>query len=197
MLDARDERFPSLGATYRQIREALEFSQEEYCALKTYAESRELDFICTAFDTASVDFLEAINLQTYKLASHSITNLPLLEHVAAKNKRVIFSTGMCTLEEIDQAVAILKKSERKLTMLHCVSSYPQPPEDSNLRLMQVFRQRYGLPVGYSGHELGYVPTLAAVALGAVAVERHFTLDKTMEGFDHRISLEPQELMAMV
>ncbi len=197
VLDARDDRFPLLGATYRQIREALEFSQEQYLELKAYTENKGLDFICTAFDQQSVDFLEEIDLQIYKLASHSITNLPLLEYVAAKKKKIIFSTGMCVFNEIDQALAALRKAENDLIMLHCVSSYPQPPEDSNLSLMRVLSNRYGIPVGYSGHELGYLPTLAAVALGAVAVERHFTLDKTLQGFDHKISLEPHELISMV
>ena len=197
VLDAEDHRFPSLGSSYRQIRQALEFSKEQYLELKLYTESRGLDFICTAFDVESVDFLEEIDLGCYKLASHSITNLPLLKYIASKGKKIIFSTGMCTLDEVDQAVSLLKNNNNELMLLHCVSSYPQSAEESNLNLMKVYSERYGLPVGYSGHELGFTVTLAAAALGAVAVERHFTLDKRLEGFDHKISLEPQELTSMV
>lgn len=195
-LDAKDERFPSLGNTYRAIRESLEFSKKQFIELKEYAEGKGLDFICTAFDKESVDFLEDIGLETFKIASHSMTNLPLLEYIAGKKKKVIISTGMCTFDELDQAIEIFRKGHVDPTILHCVSSYPQPIEDSNLRLVQSIRERYKLPVGYSGHELGYLPTLIAVSLGAVAVERHFTLDKSMEGFDHKISLEPQELIVM-
>lgn len=197
VLDAADSRFPSFGTTYRQIREALEFSKEEFHELKSRSEKKGLDFICTAFDIPSVDFLEDIGLETYKLASHSITNLPLLKYVASKNKRIIFSAGMCTFDELDQAVDILKHVRKDSVLMHCVSSYPQPPEETNLRLMPLLRHRYALPVGYSGHELGYIPTLAAVCWGAVAVERHFTVNKNLEGFDHQISLSPNELVNMV
>jgi sialic acid synthase SpsE len=196
LLDAKDERFPGLGKTYREIRETLEFSKEEYQELKAYSENKGLGFICTAFDNESVDFLEGIGLETYKLASHSLTNLPLLKYLGGKKKKVILSTGMCTFEEIDQAVKILKNGCSELILLHCVSSYPQPVEDSNLKIIQALKERYGVAVGYSGHEIGFLPTLAAVCLGAEAVERHYTLDKTMEGFDHKISLEPQELINM-
>lgn len=197
VLDSEDKRFPSLGETYRQIREALEFSKAEYEELKDYSEKRGLDFICTAFDVPSVDFLEDVGLSIYKLASHSITNLPLLEYVAAKKKPVIFSTGMCTIEEIDTAFEILRQNDNELVLMHCVSAYPQPPAESKLRLIGELKGRYHVRIGYSGHELGYVPTLAAVAVGASVVERHFTLDKNMEGFDHKISLEPQELICMI
>ncbi|MBF0624814.1 MAG: N-acetylneuraminate synthase family protein [Magnetococcales bacterium] len=197
LLDAPDARFPGLGRTYREIRETLEFSKEEYLEIRDHCRARGVDFMCTAFDVESVEFLEEIGLETYKLASHSLTNLPLLTHLAGKKKPVYLSTGMCLLEEIDQAVEVLRQGVEKLVLLHCVSAYPQPAEVSNLRMIDVLRNRYGLPVGYSGHEIGFLPTLAAVARGAVAVERHFTLDKAMEGFDHKISLDPSELKAMV
>ncbi len=196
VLEAKDERFPSLGNTYKKIRQSLEFSKKQYVELKEYAEGKGLDFICTAFDKESVDFLEDIGLKTFKIASHSVTNLPLLEYIAGKRKSVIISTGMCTFEELDQAINIFSQNNVAPTILHCVSSYPQPVDASNLRLIQTIRERYRMPVGYSGHELGYLPSLIAVSLGAVMVERHFTLDKTMEGFDHKISLEPQELIMM-
>ncbi len=198
VMDAEDLRFPNLGKTYRQVRESLEFSLEEYSELKRYTEAQGMDFICTAFDVASVDFLEKLGLQVYKLASHSLTNIPLLKYLASKGKRVYFSTGMCTLEEIDTAVEVLRSGSKELVMFHCVSAYPHEDGDANLQMMDVLEKRYpGVSIGYSGHELGYIPTLAAVARGAVAVERHFTLDKKLEGFDHKISLDPAELIEMV
>lgn len=202
VLDAPDDRFPSLGRTYREIRDRLELSRDAYVTLKRYAEAKGLDFICTPFDQPSVDFLESIGLKTYKFASHSVTNLPLLRYVARKcasekGRHIILSTGMCTLDELDRAVAVLKTIAQSFTILHCVSSYPQAVSESNLALIPTLRSRYGVSVGYSGHEIGWLPTLVAVAMGATMVERHFTLDNTLEGFDHKISLEPHELIEMV
>lgn len=196
-LDKIDNRFPDFGNTYRQIREHLEFNNEQYLLLKKYSEDLNLDFIVTAFDNAAVDFLEKINIKIYKLASHSLTNYPLLEYISKKNKPVILSTGMCNLEEIDQSVEIFKRNKTPLALMHCVSSYPTPLDECNLSMMEVLRKRYNLPVGYSGHELGYLPTLASVSLGANLVERHYTLDKKMIGFDHKMSLDPNELISMI
>jgi len=197
VLDARDNRFPGLGTTYRQIRERLEFNFEQYQELKEYVESRGLDFLCTPFDHQSVDFLERLGVNSYKVASHSNTNLPLLKEIAAIGKSVYMSTGACTLEELDDAVEVFKSRSIRLTLLHCVSSYPTPVEEVNLGMIDFYRKRYEVPVGYSGHEIGYIPTIAAVALGAAAVERHFTMDKGLAGFDHKLSLEPAELKAML
>ena len=197
ILNAKDDRFPEFGSTYKEIRQHIEFDFEQYMGLKEHAEGKGLDFLCTPFDHQSVDFLEKLKVDRYKIASHSNTNLPLLEHIASIGKPVFMSTGACTLEEMDDAVEVFKKRGTDLTILHCVSAYPTPIEEHNLSMIDVIRQRYGVPVGYSGHELGYVPTLAAVSLGAVAVERHYTMDKKLIGFDHAISLEPQEIQAMV
>lgn len=197
VLNARDDRFPSFGSTYREIREHIEFNFEQYLDLKEYVLSKGLDFLCTPFDHQSVDFLEMLGVDRYKIASHSNTNLPLLEHIASIGKPVFMSTGACTMEEMDDAVEVFKKRGTDLTVLHCVSAYPTPLEEHNLRMIDIIRQRYGYPVGYSGHELGYIPTLAAVSMGAVAVERHFTVDKRLVGFDHAISLEPHEITAMI
>ena len=196
-LDARDDRFPAFGKTYREIREHLEFSIDEYRELKSYSEAKGLDFMVTAFDTDAADFLEELGVEVYKLASHSVTNLELLEYVARLHKPTFLSTGMAELEDIDRAVEIFRRQDTPLMLMHCVSAYPTPLTECNLAMMEVLKQRYGLPVGYSGHELGYLPTVAAIAMGAKAVERHYTLDKTMVGFDHRMSLEPHELIAMV
>lgn len=196
-LDAADERFPQFGRTYREIREHLEFSADQYRELKAHAQARQLHFMVTAFDCEAVDFLEEVGVDSYKLASHSLTNLDLLAYLARLKKPTVLSTGMSMLDEVDAAVDIFKTAGAPLSLMHCVSSYPTPVGDCNLSMMAVLKQRYGLPVGYSGHELGYVPTLASVAMGAELVERHYTLDKSMVGFDHKMSLGPDEMIAMV
>jgi len=197
VLDAPDDRFPEFGSTYREIREHLEFGWDEYVELKRYCDERQIIFLCTAFDIDAADFLKRLGISAYKVASHNLTNLPLLDHLAAIGKPVIMSTGMCTLDEIDEAVGIFKRRNTPLGLMHCVSVYPQPVEESNLAMIKVLRERYGIPVGYSGHEIGYLPTLASVALGAAIVERHITLDRNLVGFDHKLSLEPDELFHMV
>ena len=196
VLDAPDDRFPEFGSTYREIREHLEFDRAEYQEIERHCRDRGIIFLCTAFDIPAADFLEDL-VPAYKVASHGLTNLPLLEHLAGIGKPVIVSTGMCMEQEIDDAVAPFVRQQTPLALMHCVSSYPQPVEDSNLAMLDRLRQRYQVPVGYSGHEIGTLPTLAAVARGAELVERHVTLDRTLPGFDHKLSLEPQELTAMV
>lgn len=197
VLNAQDDRFPQFGSTYKEIRETMEFNFEQYLELKELVVGKGLDFLCTPFDHESVDFLEKLGVERYKIASHSNTNLPLLEHIASIGRPVFMSTGACTLDELDDAVEVFKKHGTDLTVLHCVSAYPTPIEDHNLSMIDIIRQRYGVAVGYSGHELGYIPTLAAVSLGAKVVERHFTMDKKLVGFDHAISLEPRELTGMI
>jgi sialic acid synthase SpsE len=197
VLDAKDTRFPEFGETYRQIREHHEFSLDEYALLKKYCEERKIAFLCTAFDIEAVDFLERLEVTAYKVASHSLTNLPLLEYLAKIGKPVILSTGMAQQDEVDSAVEVFNIKDSPLALLHCVSSYPQSAEESNLAMINKLRDHYHLPVGYSGHELGYLPTSVAVALGADIVERHITLDKELIGFDHKLSLEPAELFSMI
>jgi sialic acid synthase SpsE len=197
VLDAEDNRFPTFGKTYREVRAHIEFGQKEYSEIMEYCDARRIDFLCTAFDEDAVDFLESLGIAGYKMASHSLTNLPLLRYVAARGKPTVLSTGMCEVDEIDAAADVFKRSGTPFVLLHCVSAYPTPIEQCNLSAMALLRDRYDVPVGYSGHELGYLPTLAAVALGAQVIERHITLDKSLEGFDHRISLEPDELVRMV
>jgi sialic acid synthase SpsE len=197
VLDAADDRFPAFGKTYREVREHIEFSWDEYAELQAYCQEQGIDFLCTAFDTDAVDFLEELGVPVYKLASHSLTNLELLHYLAQVGKPVILSTGMAQLNEIDRAVEIFQAAGTKLNLLHCVSAYPTPIEQHNLVMIPKLRERYNIPVGYSGHELGYLPTLAAVAMGACIIERHYTLDKGMAGFDHKISLEPEEFTNMV
>ena len=196
-LNKKDERFPSFGNTYGEIRTFLEFNLEEYISLKKYSEELGLDFIVTPFDIKAVDFLEKINLQIYKLASHSITNLDLLHKVASLNKTTILSTGMSEIEDIDKAVEIFKNyKNEKLSLLHCISAYPTPLHECNLSMINFYKKRYKIKIGYSGHEIGYLPSLTAASLGADIIERHHTIDKKMEGFDHKLSLEPNELKEM-
>jgi len=197
VLNAVDGRFPEFGTTYREIREHLEFDFDQYKELKEYSEQKELDFIVTAFDTEAVDFLEDLGVEGYKLASHSLTNIDLLKYIAKTGKPTILSTGMANMSEIGTAVNIYQQSKTPLMLLHCVSAYPTPFDECNLSVMNLLKESFNLPVGYSGHELGFLPTTTAVAMGAVAVERHYTIDKNLPGFDHKISLEPDELINMV
>jgi sialic acid synthase SpsE len=196
-LDAPDDRFPEFGKTYREIREHLEFNMDQYKIIKKYTEDQGLDFLCTAFDPEAADFLEELGISIYKLASHSATNIELLEYLAKTGKQSIMSTGMAKMSEIDTAVKIFEKYKTPLMLLHCVSAYPTPLDECNLNMINVLKENFGLPTGYSGHELGYLPTLTAVAMGAVAIERHYTLDNDMMGFDHKMSLNPKDFIAMV
>lgn len=197
VLDNPDPRFPSFGATYREIRERHEFSAEEFLLLRNEAVSKGLTFFVTPFDIPSLQFLDLLEVDRYKVASHSVTNLPLLESIAKNGKPVLLSSGMCTLEELDRAVKIFQERGIDLALLHCVSSYPTLPEDTRLDLIQFYKNRYSIPVGYSGHEEGFSPTLYSVAAGAQLVERHITLDNSLEGFDHRLSVDPGDLHALV
>ena len=197
VLDAKDDRFPEFGSTYRDVREYLEFGFDQYLDLKQYAEDKGLDFLVTSFDTDAVDFLEDVGVEAYKLASHSLTNIELLQYLAPIGKPIILSTGMAEIEEIQTAVDIFKQHKTPVFLLHCVSAYPTPLEDCNLQMINTLKEKFDLPVGYSGHELGYLPTISAVAMGAVVVERHYTLNNKMTGFDHKISLEPDEFISMM
>jgi sialic acid synthase SpsE len=196
-LDAPDNRFPEFGKTYREVRNHLEFDMAQYQEIKKYTEEKGLDFLCTAFDPEAADFLEELGIEIYKLASHSATNIELLEYLAKTKKKSIMSTGMADMEEIDTAVKIFDKYKTPLLLLHCVSAYPTPLNECNLNMINVLKGNFNLPTGYSGHELGYLPTLTAVAMGAVAIERHYTLDNNMTGFDHKMSLGPKEFIDMV
>lgn len=193
VLSAKDERFPSLGNTYREIREHHELAFSDFVELRDHAESLGLDFFVTPFDKSAVDFLKPLELVAIKVASHSVTNIPLVSYIANQRKPTIMSTGMSTIDEIDTAVHILERAGVHLVLMHCVSSYPTEDSDLNLRVISQLLKRYNLPVGYSGHEENSIATLIAFALGARVIERHITTSKKLEGFDHRLSLEPDEL----
>lgn len=187
------------GKTYGEYRQALELGLEDFKKLKKVSEDLGTIFFATPFDKKSVDFLEEVGVDLYKIASFDATNLPLLEYVAKKGKPMILSTGMTSLEELDEAVETILKHNNQLMILHCVSVYPTVDESLNLSTVPFIKERYApLPVGYSGHESDFDPTLAAVALGAKIVERHMTLDKKLPGPDHAtVSLEPDEFRRMV
>jgi N-acetylneuraminate synthase len=181
--------------TYLEYRYRVEFEQEQYAEIARYADSRGLDWFASPWDEPAVDFLERMDVVAHKVASASVTDKGLLRRLAATGKPVILSTGMSTLEQIDAAVEILGTD--RLLMLHATSTYPLPPHEANLLMIDTLRERYDVPVGYSGHEPGLQISIAAVAMGAVAVERHITLDRAMWGSDHAASLEPHGLMSLV
>ena len=181
--------------TYLEYRYRVEFEQEQYTEIGAYADSRGLDWFASPWDEPAVDFLEQMHVVAHKVASASVTDISLLQKLHDTGKPIILSTGMSTIEQIDRAVEVLGTD--RLLILHATSTYPLPPEEANLLMIQTLQDRYGVPVGYSGHEPGLQISIAAVAMGAVAVERHITLDRAMWGSDHAASLEPHGLMSLV
>ncbi|EAI8233314.1 N-acetylneuraminate synthase [Campylobacter upsaliensis] len=175
----------------------LELSYESHFELMKHCKKHGIAFLSTPFDLESVEFLRGLDLPYFKIPSGEITNLPYLKAVAKCKKRVLLSTGMANLGEIEAALTILRKNgTRNITLLHCNTEYPTPFEDVNLNALKTLKEAFKLEVGYSDHTEGIVASLGAVALGAVVIEKHFTLDKTMEGSDHRASLEFEELRAL-
>ena len=176
----------------------LELSFDYFIELNNYCKEIGIEFLSTAFDFESIDFLNQLGMQVWKIPSGEITNLPYLIKIAKLNKKVILSTGMSTMREIEDAVNILKDhGASELIILHCTTEYPTPYEDANLNAMLAIKERFGYEVGYSDHTMGIEVPIAAVALGAKVIEKHFTLDRTMDGPDHKASLEPSELKTMV
>ncbi len=176
--------------------EKFELTFEQYKSLAQYAKSKNLIFMCTPWDKSSADAIESIGVPAFKTASADMTNLDLLEHLVNKNLPLILSTGMSTKEEIDQTVEFLIKLNADFALLHCNSTYPAPFKDINLRYLNNLKQ-YKIPIGYSGHERGIAVSIAAVAMGATIIERHFTLDRNMEGPDHSASLEYKDFKKLV
>ena len=186
--------------TQLEMSEKLTLPLEDFRKLKTYAEKRGIQFLSTPFDIVSINYLNDLGLDCFKVPSGEITNLPYLHKIGGLNKKVIMSTGMAELYEITDALNILIASgteKNKITILHCNTEYPTPCEDVNLRAMITIRDELGVGVGYSDHTLGIEVSIAAVALGAKVIEKHFTLDRNMSGPDHSASLEPDEFKAMV
>lgn len=178
----------------------LELKFDDFILLKKYAEEKGIEFASTAFDLESTRFLKDLGMRVFKIPSGEITNLPYLELIGSYNQETILSTGMATLDEIGIALTILIKSgtdREKISILHCNTEYPTPFEEVNLKAMLHIRDTFGVRVGYSDHTLGIEVPVAAVALGAEIIEKHFTLDNKMTGPDHSASLEPDELKSMV
>lgn len=176
----------------------LELSYEEFLALKEQCDKIGICFLSTPFDFDSIEFLNSIDMPFWKIPSGEVTNYPYLVALAKTGKPVVMSTGMCEMKEIEKAVRVLRENgTTDVKLLHCNTEYPTPFEDVNLKAMQTMKNTFNLEVGYSDHTKGIEVPIAAVALGATVIEKHFTLNRNMEGPDHRSSLEPDELKAMV
>ena len=178
----------------------LELSVDAHKKLIKYCNEKNIIFLSSPFDHESIDLLNELQLQIFKIPSGEITNLPYLRHIGSLNKIVFLSTGMSNLQEVGDALTVLINSgtlKENITVLHANTMYPTPMEDVNLNAMLTIQRKFGVDVGYSDHTLGLEVDIAAVAIGASVIEKHFTLDKSMEGPDHKASLEPEELKAMV
>lgn len=189
----------STDSQYQMLKK-LELSQENHELLIDYCKHKNINFFSTAFDLDSLQYLKEIGLDLVKIPSGEITNLPYLRKAAKLFKKVILSTGMCTMQEIEDAVNVFLReniSKENITILHCNTEYPTPMSDVNLMAMLSIQQKIGTEIGYSDHTLGIEVPIAAVALGASVIEKHFTLNNKMEGPDHAASLEPHQLREMV
>ncbi|HEY4151292.1 MAG TPA: N-acetylneuraminate synthase family protein [Chitinophagaceae bacterium] len=182
--------------TYINYRKMIEFGQEEYAAIDKYCRDLGIDWFVSCWDEEAVDFIEQFNPGLYKLASASLTDMALIEKVKDTGRPFILSTGMSTMHEINEAV--LRFESDRMMIAHSTSAYPCSPEELNLQMLRSLAREYpGIPLGYSGHETGLATTLAAVAIGACFVERHFTLDRAMWGSDQAASVEPQGMQRLV
>lgn len=176
----------------------LMLSYDEFIELKNYCEEKKCNFLSTAFDVKSVYFLKKIGIQLWKIPSGEVTNYPYLKAISKYHQPIIMSTGMCTIQEIREALQVLVGSgANDITLLHCNTQYPTPFEDVNLKAMLTLEKEFQVKVGYSDHTLGIEIPIAATAMGATVIEKHFTLDRSWEGPDHKASLEPNELKQMV
>ena len=183
------------GSTNGDLKRGLEFGQSQYAEIDRYCRSKGMLWFASCWDEGSVDFIEQFQPPCYKIASASLTDDQLLRYHRRTKRPIILSTGMSTLEQIDHAVDVLGRDD--LIILHTTSTYPSEITDLNLKVIQELSARYGVPVGYSGHEVGLAPSLAAAALGACVVERHITLDRAMWGSDQAASVEPQGITRLV
>ena len=198
--DYQENNMKGGGDSQQDMLSKLELSPENHYELIRYCEARNIHFFSTAFDLDSLEFLASLNLDLWKIPSGEITNYPYLRQIAKTKDPIILSTGMSDLQDIKNAIAALEEngaSRDNITVLHCNTQYPTPMQDVNLNAMNWIGQELGVKIGYSDHTLGIEVPIAAVALGATMIEKHFTLDRDMEGPDHKASLEPEELKAMV
>lgn len=197
MADYQRENMGGAVSQKEMLRKIL-LTYDDFMELSDYCKEIGIRFLSTPFDMESIMFLYGIGCALWKIPSGEITNYPYLVKIARYGQPIILSTGMSTLEEVECAVEILKNNgSGEVTLLHCTTEYPTPYKDVNLKAMKTLQDYFGCPVGYSDHTLGIEIPIAAVGMGAVVIEKHFTLDRNMEGPDHKASLEPQELKAMV
>ena len=198
--DYQIENTQNQNETQYQMLKNLELSMEDHYELIAYCNKKNINFFSTAFDLESLDFLHSLNFSLFKIPSGEITNYPYLYKIGSFKKEVIISTGMCTMQEIEEAIEVLINAgtdRNRITVLHCNTEYPTPMIDVNLKAMLDIQEKLKVAIGYSDHTLGIEVPIAAVALGACVIEKHFTLDKSMHGPDHAASLEPIELKEMV
>lgn len=176
----------------------LELSFDDFRELQAFSKEKGIQFLSTPFDLESIDFLNQLEMPFWKLPSGEVTNYSYLVKIAQTHKEIVMSTGMCTLDEISEALSVLRENGAgKIALLHCNTEYPTPMEDVNLKAMETLKKAFSTPIGYSDHTKGIEVPIAAVAMGATIIEKHFTLDRNLEGPDHKASLEPSELKAMV
>ncbi len=185
------------GTTQRQQKEGLEFGKADYDEIDRYCKEKNIEWFASAWDLEAQDFLKQYDLKHNKIASAMLTNMELLEAVAAEGKPTFIATGMSSYEEMDKAVEVFRKADCPFELMHCNSTYPMPKEEANLRMIPALKERYHCRVGYSGHEVGRIVSTSAVALGATSIERHITLDNTMYGSDQAASLNVKDLMRLV
>jgi sialic acid synthase len=197
LLDKSYEGVNSFGKTYREHKQALEFSEKQLSEIYQYAKKMNIICFSTPFDVNSVDLLERIENPIYKISSFHVTDLPLIEKICQTKKPILMSTGMSSLDEIDKAMELIRKYTDKIALFHCVSCYPTEDKDVNLNVIPSLRERYDCPIGYSGHERGTTISVASTVLGGCMIERHFTRDRTMKGPDHASSVEPTGMSLIV
>jgi N-acetylneuraminate synthase len=185
------------GTTQREQKEGLEFGKKEYDDIDAYCREKGIDWFASAWDIESQQFFQQYDLKYNKVASAMLTHWGFVEEVASEKKHTFISTGMSSLNEIDKVVKIFREKGCDFTLLHTVSTYPCEDDDCNIQMMKTLKERYGCPVGYSGHEVGILPTIVAVVMGATAIERHITLDRAMYGSDQSASLESKGLEYVV
>jgi N,N'-diacetyllegionaminate synthase len=192
----------ALGQTQSQLAmlQQLELKPEQHSQLIKHCQQQGIEFLSTGFDSPSIELLASLQLKRWKIPSGEITNLPYLRQIGAQGQPVILSTGMANLGEIEAALVVLEQAgtpRSQITVLHCTTEYPAPPEEVNLRAMQTIAQAFGVAVGYSDHTAGIAVPIAAVAMGATVIEKHLTLDRNLPGPDHQASLEPDNFAVMV
>lgn len=197
LLDSPYDKYHSFGSTYREHKEFLEFTHEQYIELKNYAEERNIVFFATPFDDDSIKFLQGIDVPAIKISSFHLTNDDMLIQSAKSGRPILLSTGMSSSEEVDHAFQVLKNTGTPFALLQCTSSYPTEDKDVHLSVIGEFKKKYEVVVGYSGHERGISIAASSILFGAGIIEKHFTLDRTMKGPDHASSLELKGMSQLV